>query len=568
MNHNLLWSLLLLLVATSHSFVIEDHLGTHSPYQAPSIENETAVPTQCQVSPFFVWYLLRHGSRQPSKSDISKLAILESTLRDNAQTITADRFRWMRTWRSPFKVGDAGLLLRRGEQEHYNISRRLVRRFPSLLNDARHEMPSTSFPYQCSQVARTSVSAVSFGLGMFESSTSSLGNTDSAPFYVFSETEAMDYTLRFFELCPAYVEHVLLNSSFLQESVQWFGQHVKRLRDEVARTMGVPDNESHWLSAETLLAMYTTCGFEVTAFSEVKEENEKKESLKISFHSCFFSFATLTQQSTGFCSLFTPEHFEIFEYRQDLLTYWVRSYGSTKFAPVTAAQSAAPLVQALISEFEAKEDGVVPQKAKFRFGHAETVIPFLTALVSYCLCLCLFTFSPYSSHSLFFSLFLCVQGLFQDNFTLRWNSDSSDISRRRFRLSQLAPFATNVGFVFHNCSDGVRFRVLQNEREVALPACDGAMYCPWQRFKSTIGASLPRDLWNRLCFRESTLPTEEVVVDDSDDDSIARRLFLDEPARSIWVGICCFLLGAAVVSLIWRRRLKTLHGYQRLEPMS
>ena len=78
------------------------------------------------------------------------------------------------------------------------------------------------------------------------------------------------------------------------------------------------------------------------------------------------------------------------------------------------------------------------QKAKLRFAHAETLLPFIALLVTMA--------------TNFLKLTYFLKGLFKDSEMLHWNSSRSVLDNRLWRDSQLSPFAGNVAFVLYNCT--------------------------------------------------------------------------------------------------------------------
>lgn len=94
---------------------------------------------------------------------------------------------------------------------------------------------------------------------------------------------------------------------------------------------------------------------------------------------CAWEFA-LTNQSSHWCSLFTNEDFFVFEYREDLKFFYESGYGGSSLG----YDIACPLLKNMIDLFDAKisgDDKVKFERARLRFGHAETIVPFLVMMV-------------------------------------------------------------------------------------------------------------------------------------------------------------------------------------------
>ena len=95
-----------------------------------------------------------------------------------------------------------------------------------------------------------------------------------------------------------------------------------------------------------------------------------------------------------------------------------------------------------------------------------------------------------------------------------WNSSQEFISRRKFRLRDISPFSANFAFVVYNCSDEIKVKFLQNEKELSLPFsfCGSQVYCSWEKLSSNFKKRFSMDLWNRMCF-EDTFGDDGVVGD-------------------------------------------------------
>lgn len=109
-----------------------------------------------------------------------------------------------------------------------------------------------------------------------------------------------------------------------------------------------------------------------------------------------------------------------------------------------------------------------PGSAVLYFGHAETLIPVLTAL-----------------------------GLFRDAAHLR-ASNMVHMSGRRFRTSAIAPFAGNVALELYRCGAGeksketqFRVRPLVNEQPVHWELCDSS-FCPYEKVLAHLSVCAPK----------------------------------------------------------------------------
>eukprot|EP01121_Diplochlamys_sp_Union-15-3_P009567 TRINITY_DN2606_c0_g3_i4.p1 TRINITY_DN2606_c0_g3~~TRINITY_DN2606_c0_g3_i4.p1 ORF type:complete len:186 (-),score=9.83 TRINITY_DN2606_c0_g3_i4:88-645(-) len=164
------------------------------------------------------------------------------------------------------------------------------------------------------------------------------------------------------------------------------------------------------------------------------------------------------------CSLFTKEDFYNFEYYSDLSNYYVKGYG----IPLSY-QIGCSLIQEFVDIFDSVINGSqLIQKAKFRFAHAETLLPFLSLL-----------------------------GLFRDPEPLRHDSDPNFINNRLWKTSVIASYASNIKLILYSCPDRYRVKAVHNEVEYLIPGCDD-LYCTYSVFKSTMAPVLALN-FDRLC---------------------------------------------------------------------
>jgi len=92
-------------------------------------------------------------------------------------------------------------------------------------------------------------------------------------------------------------------------------------------------------------------------------------------------------------------------------------------------------------------------KAFLRFGHAETILPLLSIL-----------------------------GLYKDDFPLKWDTKFDILRTRKWRMSEISSFSSNVVFILHNCSTGYLVETQHNEGQVILEGCNGEVFCPYDLF--------------------------------------------------------------------------------------
>jgi len=160
-------------------------------------------------------------------------------------------------------------------------------------------------------------------------------------------------------------------------------------------------------------------------------------------------YETAVYNSSLFCNLFSQQSNDILEFAEDLQYYYTEGYGFELNYNISCL-----LLDDFFTTMESAISSGFVQQARLRFAHAETLIPFVSIL-----------------------------GLFDDEAIhgelLQYNSPWKDT--RLWRSSDLGSFMTNIMFVLYEC-DGPNYvvKLLQNEKEVPFPGCNGELYCPYE----------------------------------------------------------------------------------------
>nr|XP_016448354.1 PREDICTED: multiple inositol polyphosphate phosphatase 1-like [Nicotiana tabacum] len=142
------------------------------------------------------------------------------------------------------------------------------------------------------------------------------------------------------------------------------------------------------------------------------------------------------------------------------------------------------VIQSMEQAIKAKEEGYASgsyEKARLRFAHAETLLPFS-----------------------------CLLGLFleESEFELIQREETLQFppkppTKRNWRGSIVTPFAGNNMLVLYSCvsnnSSKYFVKVLHNERPTPVPGCNGSDSCPFEVFKERIVAPHLKHDYNALC---------------------------------------------------------------------
>ncbi|XP_047316178.1 multiple inositol polyphosphate phosphatase 1 isoform X1 [Impatiens glandulifera] len=437
------------------SFDVRHHLSTVTRYDAVKdiLDNTfspTPVPDEC--TPIHINLVARHGTRAPTKKrikELDNLAIRLKLLLQNGESGKKSLEKipaWVHDWQSPW-VGKVkgGELISEGEDELYNFGVRIRERFPELFNEDYH--PDVHV-MKSSQIPRASASAVAFGMGLF-SGKGKLGPGNHRAFAVISESRASDVQLRFHDCCQNY--------KTLRKSKQPEVQKLKYpILDDI--TAALRNRYGLNFTRQDTSSIWFLC----------KEEA---------------SLLNITNQA---CGMFTSSEVKLLEWTDDLEMFILKGYGNA-----TNYRMGLPLLNDVIQSMEQaikdKEEARAPgsyEKARLRFAHAETLVPFS-----------------------------CLMGLFLKRSDLEKLLREESLpfppkppQKRIWKGSMVAPFAGNNIIVLFSCpkktSSQYFVKVLHNEKPIPLPGCDNSDFCPFEVFKEKIVAPHLKYDYNSICDKE------------------------------------------------------------------
>lgn len=446
MKHALLFLVILLSSKLNYSnaeedFDVRQHLCTVSRYGAvKDIADNSFVPSDIPEGcfPLHLNLVARHGTRSPTKKRIRELDTLADHLKSlisdaEKQNLLLDRIpSWLRGWESPWKGRlKGGELISKGEEELYDLGIRTREKFPQLFDEEYHP---DIYPIKATQVPRASASAVAFGMGLF-SGNGSLGPGNHRAFAVTSENRASDILLRFFDSCTNY-------KNFRQSQEPAVNKLKEPILDEI--TSALIERYGLNFTRQDASSLWFLC---------------KQEA----------SLLDITNQA---CRLFSPSEITLLEWTDDLELYILKGYGKS-----LNYRMGMPLLEDVVQSMEqaiqANEEKQAPgsyEKARLRFAHAETVVPFS-----------------------------CLLGLFLEGSEFEQIQKEQPLrlpqmppQKRKWRGSMVAPFAGNNMLVLYSCpatnksTSSYFVRVLHNEHPIPMPACHGSDFCPYEVFKERV----------------------------------------------------------------------------------
>ncbi|MBA0572036.1 hypothetical protein Golob_002400 [Gossypium lobatum] len=251
-------------------------------------------------------------------------------------------------------------------------------------------------------------------MGLF-SGNGSLGLARHRAFAVTSESRASDITLRFFDCCQTYKD--------FRKSHE---PAVDKLKEPIIAeiTSALAKRYEFNFTRQDISSLWFLCKQETTLLD-------------------------ITDQA---CSLFSPTEVALLEWTDDLEVFMLKGYGKS-----LNYRMGVPLlkdvIQSMDQAIKAKEDNQAPgsyEKARLRFAHAETVIPFS-----------------------------CLLGLFLEgsDFQRIQKEEPLDFppkppKNRSWRGSIVAPFAGNNMLVLYSCpansSSKYFVRALHNEHPIGI----------------------------------------------------------------------------------------------------
>ncbi|XP_074556171.1 uncharacterized protein LOC141811985 isoform X2 [Curcuma longa] len=455
------------------TFDVRRHLSTVTRYDIAREASDvgvssSAIPDGCE--PVHLNLVARHGTRAPTKKrikELDRLAVrLEALVTDAKKILEEDALQkiplWLWGWKSPWEGrGKGGELISKGEVELYQLGVRIRDRFPTLFGEEYH--PDT-YPIRATQVPRASASAVAFGMGIF-SGKGSLGPGQHRAFSVISESRASDLHLRFYDTCETYKNYRKNKEP-----------EVEKMKEPVIDQI-----------VSSLISRY--------------QLNFTNQDVKSLWFLCKQE-ASLLDITNQACSLFNPSEVSLLEWTDDLEVFMLKGYGES-----VNYRMGLPLLQDVVHSMEKainSEEEMAsgsPEKARLRFAHAETVVPFT-----------------------------CLLGLFLEESEFKQIQREQPLSlpplppnKRNWKGSVIAPFAGNNMLALYKCSGNTSknivssgdqrveyfVRVFHNEIPVPLPGCGQKDFCQFNVFKEKIvNAHLVHD-FNSVCTIKMKLPESE-----------------------------------------------------------
>ena len=298
-----------------------------------------------ECTPNFVYFILRHGSRNFGSSTTEKMkTFLDkfATLIKSGSIKLGPGMMWYENWINGTYYGDYELVAE-GMMEHYTIAMRYKEKFPDLFPI----YSISNYSVEATSRMRTIQSAMSFMYGLFQY-TGPLGSSKSRldlqmkgymPSGILIRKDEENRLLRFVDCCPKYLRYI--NSEEWKKEGDLFD--VMHDFDNVVQSVGKFLRFD--ATKDDVLALYYLCAAELMSPSQAHQSQ--------------------------FCNVFTEQTISVLDYSKDLDKYYKYSYGYK-----TNYQMSCVLLLDIIDLLN-NTDSTTPV---LKFAHEETVFPLLSLM--------------------------------------------------------------------------------------------------------------------------------------------------------------------------------------------
>lgn len=311
------------------------HLGTKSPYL--TLKGLEAIqPNKASLGCKLIQLqtIVRHGTRNPSDKDIIAFDRLQLIGKEANLT---NQFKWLQSWKSPYKKHEALLLNKRGEEDLYNLGKRTRENYQSITKSTYDPL---KFAFHSSSSSRTSQSASAFALGLLRGS-GTLTSLNMPPIYLETFSKCEDTMLDLKHNCQ-YWKKLIKNHAFTKEQLRKFTlARIRPIAHRISLAL------SYKISSEDVKAIYKLCAFEIA----------------------------IHRRRNTWCELLEPDDVVALEYYEDLGYYYKHGYGHSFNGKVACA-----VVTSLMDNIEGRMRNSSQLMGAFKFGHSQTIQFLITAL--------------------------------------------------------------------------------------------------------------------------------------------------------------------------------------------
>jgi len=352
--------------------------------------NNDTSPVQLDgCSPVLLYDVARHGARIPDGDDVLKLQEglpwirdgIEAAWREGRGELTDEQVGALLGWKLTVTPQQGGDLSEQGRREHLGLGQRWRKRMRDLDISAQKTLVRSSSRTRCIDSADAHLE----GMGL-----------DGVTIQVDDEL------IRFYDFCPKYLKEV-------RKGEKTFVEANKLVQSQLWQDM--------------LTRVSKRAGLELDTAR-----------LQLVWDMCRYERAWDPTKNSPWCPLFTQEDLDLYNFRLDLVFYYLRGYAY----PITV-QQAQPLVADMLEAIQSNKYSYI-----LNLGHSDTLAPFLGAL-----------------------------GLYNDSADLTTEDLSTGY---QYDTSRIGSFSTNVEFVVFQCPEERRTMMFHQEEAVVQPAC-GQLVC-------------------------------------------------------------------------------------------
>lgn len=192
------------------------------------------------------------------------------------------------------------------------------------------------------------------------------------------------------------------------------------------------------------------------------------EDVALMYFTCAYETAWTPKTISPWCFVFSEMDLMALEYLQDLKYFWLHGYGYD----INFRQACVTLND-MISHFR---DKTLPQAVVY-FTHTSAMLKMLSHLQ-----------------------------LHKDEENLTSDGFSNNAKSRKWKVSQVNAFGSNLAFVLYICDSEEMLLTLHQERQVTLPGCPPDSLCPLKRILKLYNRSVESCNFHEMCSHNNSLP--------------------------------------------------------------
>ncbi|KAH6595289.1 hypothetical protein BASA50_005932 [Batrachochytrium salamandrivorans] len=381
-------------------------LSTKAPYEIPT-DPLPDVPPMCTLK--HLRLIARHGTRYPTKSSLKSMYQFAEFLQNNIGSVHHPAFMNLSI---PYPADLAGELSEQGERDMDGLAKRARLRYQGtgLLQKIRN------VAMRSSKKNRTIDSAKQFYKSLF--------NSPAIEPRIFVLDRDIDADLAPFKACKKYEK---ISENITDQGAIWSKAHDEPFAKQISSVIG--DSTLPPITVDQLKTMGQICAFAVA-----------------------FGY------NTDICDAIGIESLQNLAIAADLEKYGESGYGESFNPNLACSVLNGVFIDAQIQKwFKWRKSKWHPSQSVLSFGHAETIIPLITAL-----------------------------GLFNDGEKLTADMTKEQLLKRKWNLGTVSSFSANIWFEIYSCESpfkDVWIRVILNEKAVQIPGCsqgtDGTSTIPY-----------------------------------------------------------------------------------------